>query len=158
MVFERFKNLLIQDDDFEEEDEMFNETQSSARPTSAYTNSNFDASASSLGNTSSYNGGSASMIQQALETNGVHVILCEPKSYSESQEIADHLKVNKAVIINLSKISPEQAKRIIDFLSGTVYAISGDIQKVGSNIFLCTPSNVGVSGKITEEETAKRMY
>ncbi|WP_026674359.1 cell division protein SepF [Alkalihalobacterium bogoriense] len=78
------------------------------------------------------------------------VILHEPRTYDEAQDIADHLKNRKAVIINLQRISHEQAKRIVDFLSGTVYAIGGDIQKLGANIFLCTPDNVDVSGTITE--------
>ncbi|WP_088105016.1 cell division protein SepF [Halalkalibacter urbisdiaboli] len=81
---------------------------------------------------------------------GAKVILLEPRTYDEAQEIADHLKNRKAVIINLQRISHDQAKRIVDFLSGTVYAIGGDIQKVGSNIFLCTPDNVDVTGTITE--------
>ncbi|MFC5712228.1 cell division protein SepF [Thalassorhabdus alkalitolerans] len=78
------------------------------------------------------------------------MILVEPRAYEEAQEVADHLKSRKAVIINLQLISQDQAKRIVDFLSGTVYAIGGDIQKVGQNIFLCTPDNVDVSGAISE--------
>ncbi|WP_332690078.1 cell division protein SepF [Halalkalibacter lacteus] len=81
---------------------------------------------------------------------GTKVMLLEPRTYDEAQEISDHLKNRKAVIINLQRISHDQAKRIVDFLSGTVYAIGGDIQKIGSNIFLCTPDNVDVSGTITE--------
>jgi len=45
-----------------------------------------------------------------------------------------------------------QAKRIVDFLSGTVYAIGGDLQKIGGGIFLCTPKNVNVEGSISEED------
>ncbi|GAF66156.1 cell division protein SepF [Alkalihalobacillus trypoxylicola] len=82
--------------------------------------------------------------------NSSKVILFEPRTYDEAQEIADHLKARKAVIINLQRISHEQAKRIVDFLSGTVYAIGGDIQKLGVNIFLCTPDNVDVAGTITD--------
>lgn len=149
MVFDKFKNLIIQDDEEYEDDEVFADTQPASAPRSSV---DYSASAHSSYDTS------ANGVINALQGQGVHMILCEPKAYSESQEIADHLKLNKAVIINLQKISPEQAKRIIDFLSGTVYAISGDIQKVGSNIFLCTPSIVGVSGKITDDETNKRMY
>jgi len=78
------------------------------------------------------------------------VILLEPHSYDEVQEIADYLKNRKAVVINVQRISRDQAKRIVDFLSGTVYAIGGDIQKLGSNIFLCTPDNVDVTGSISE--------
>jgi cell division inhibitor SepF len=78
------------------------------------------------------------------------VILMEPRVYSEAQEIADHLKNRRAVVVNLQRIDHDQAKRIVDFLSGTVYAIGGDIQKIGSSIFLCTPDNVEISGNISE--------
>lgn len=78
------------------------------------------------------------------------VILCEPRAYAEAQQVADHLKSRRAVVVNLQSIQKEQAKRFVDFLSGTVYAIGGDIQKVGVNIFLCTPDNVDVSGTISE--------
>lgn len=78
------------------------------------------------------------------------VMLIEPHSYDEVQEIADQLKNRKAVVINLQRIPRDQAKRIVDFLSGTVYAIGGDIQKLGSEIFLCTPDNVNVTGSISD--------
>jgi len=67
-----------------------------------------------------------------------------------TKDIADHLKNRKAVVINLQRIGHDQAKRIVDFLSGTVYAIGGDIQKLGANIFLCTPDNVDVAGTISD--------
>lgn len=78
------------------------------------------------------------------------VVLVEPRIYAEAQDIADHLKNRRAVVVNLQRIEKDQAKRIIDFLSGTVYAIGGDIQKVGIDIFLCTPDNVEVSGSISQ--------
>lgn len=78
------------------------------------------------------------------------VILIEPRVYAEAQEIADHLVNRRAVIVNLQRIHRDQALRIVDFLSGAVYALGGDIQKVGVNIFLCTPDNVEVSGSISE--------
>jgi cell division inhibitor SepF len=78
------------------------------------------------------------------------VILIEPRVYAEAQDIADHLKNRRAVVVNLQRIEHDQAKRIVDFLSGTVYAIGGDIQKIGSSIFLCTPDNIEVSGNISE--------
>ena len=74
------------------------------------------------------------------------VVLVEPRVYAEAQDIADQLKNRKAVVVNLQRIDHDQARRIVDFLSGTVYAIGGDIQKIGTDIFLCTPDNVEVSG------------
>ncbi|KAA6452942.1 cell division protein SepF [Bacillus swezeyi] len=78
------------------------------------------------------------------------VVLSEPRVYAEAQEIADHIKNRRAVVVNLQRIQHDQAKRIVDFLSGTVYALGGDIQRIGADIFLCTPENVDVSGTISE--------
>ena len=80
------------------------------------------------------------------------MILVEPRAYSESQTIADHLKSKNTVVVNLKRVTDAQAKRIIDFLTGTLYAIGGDLQKIGPGIYLCTPKNVSVQGKISEEE------
>lgn len=78
------------------------------------------------------------------------MVLLEPRMYAEAQDIADNLKNHRAVVVNLQRINKDQAKRIVDFLSGTVYAIGGDIQRVGTDIFLCTPDNIEVSGSITD--------
>ncbi len=91
------------------------------------------------------------------EENGVagsKMMLLEPRAYSESQQIADYLKNRSAVVVNLKRVTPDQAKRIVDFLSGTIYAIGGDLQKLGGGIFLCTPNNVNVEGKISDDATA----
>ena len=85
------------------------------------------------------------------------MILLEPRAFSESQQIADHLKMRNTVVVNMKRVTSEQAKRIIDFLSGTVYAIGGDLQKIGVGIFLCTPKNVNVEGSITDEDNSKKQ-
>ena len=85
------------------------------------------------------------------------MILLEPRAYSESQQIADHLKKRNTVVVNMKRVTSEQAKRIIDFLSGTVYAIGGDLQKIGVGIFLCTPKNVNVEGSISDEDNNRKQ-
>jgi len=87
-----------------------------------------------------------------VDEQGNKIILLEPRAFSESQDIADYLKRNNSVVVNLKRVTPEQAKRIVDFLSGTLYAIDGGLQKLGGGIFLCTPSNVKTDGVIGEEE------
>ena len=82
---------------------------------------------------------------------GNKMILLEPRSFSEAQAIADHLKSRNSVVVNLKRVTSAQAKRIIDFLSGCIYAIGGNMQKIGVGIYLCTPKNVNVQGKITDE-------
>ena len=86
-----------------------------------------------------------------IENSNNKMILLEPRAYSESQQIADHLKNRNSVVVNLKRVTSDQAKRIIDFLSGCIYAIGGTMQKIGVGIYLCTPKNVNVQGKITEE-------
>ena len=90
-------------------------------------------------------------------SNASKMILFEPRAYSESQQIADFLKKRSAVVVNLKRVTPDQAKRIVDFLSGTLYAINGGLQKLGTGIFLCTPNNVDVEGTITDENKEKTV-
>ena len=85
------------------------------------------------------------------------MVLFEPRAYSESQQIADYLKKRNAVVVNLKRVTPDQGKRIVDFLSGTLYAINGGLQKLGTGIFLCTPNNVDVEGSISDESKEKNI-
>ena len=96
--------------------------------------------------------GDGSYVPKSAENT---MILLEPRAYSESQQIADYLKGNSSVVVNLKRVTPDQAKRIVDFLSGTLYAIGGDLQKLGGGIFLCTPNNINVEGKISDENAPK---
>ena len=82
---------------------------------------------------------------------GSKMMLLEPRAYSENQQITDYLKNRSAVVVNLKRVTPDQAKRIVDFLYGTIYAIGWDLQKLGGGIFLCIPNNVNVEGTISEE-------
>lgn len=88
----------------------------------------------------------------------VRVILNEPRSYEEAQEIADHLRSRRSVVVNLQRVRSDQAVRIVDFLSGTIYALNGGISKLGPNIFLCTPDTVEIQGAITEMLTEEQEY
>ena len=85
------------------------------------------------------------------QTSGNKMILLEPRSFSEAQAIADHLKKRNSVVVNLKRVTSAQAKRIIDFISGCIYAIGGHMQKIGVGIYLCTPKNVNVQGTITDD-------
>ncbi|MEI3597045.1 MULTISPECIES: cell division protein SepF [unclassified Oceanobacillus] len=87
---------------------------------------------------------------QSVQQPAQRVVLCEPRSYNEAQEIADNIVNKRSVVINLQRVESHQAKRIVDFLSGTVYALNGDIQKLGAETFLCTPESVDVTGSISE--------
>ncbi|MGN1338077.1 MAG: cell division protein SepF [Candidatus Coprovivens sp.] len=92
-----------------------------------------------------------SSTKKSKEVASSKMILLEPRAYSESQQIADHLKNRNSVVVNLKRVTSDQAKRIIDFLSGCVYAIGGTMQNIGVGIYLCAPKNVNVQGKISED-------
>ncbi len=83
--------------------------------------------------------------------SGSKMMLLEPRAFSEGQQIVDYLRGRSAVVVNLKRVTPDQARRIIDFLSGSIYAIDGSMQKLGGGIFLCTPKNVNVEGNISDD-------
>ena len=96
--------------------------------------------------------------EAVAEDGSTKLVLLEPRAFSEAQQIADQLKSRNTVVVNLKRVTSDQAKRIVDFLSGTIYAIGGSLQKVGGGIFLCTPNNVKVNGKITDDNEGKEVH
>lgn len=82
----------------------------------------------------------------SIHTNkNVKVVVCEPQTFDEAQTLADHLKNRKQIVLNFENTSPEVSQKIIDFISGTTYALDGNTQQLGNNIFLFTPSNVEIA-------------
>ena len=79
------------------------------------------------------------------------MVLFEPRSFEEAEEIATHLKQRRAAVVNLHRLSREYAQRTIDFLAGSVFALDGKIQKIGQNVILCSPKSIGVDGEISLE-------
>ena len=94
-------------------------------------------------------GRSSTVDEESMRKN--KMILFEPRAYSESSQIVDYLKNRNTVVVNLKRVTPDQAKRIIDFLTGGLYAMNGNLQKLGGGIFLCAPNNVNIEGKITDD-------
>ena len=76
--------------------------------------------------------------------------LIKPTSMEDSREICDYLLAGKAVVMNMEGIHMEVAQRIIDFTSGSAFAIDGNLQKISSYIFLVTPANVDISGDMQD--------
>lgn len=75
----------------------------------------------------------------------MRVVVCEPKVFEDCQAIADNLKNRRPVIINLEGADKELSKRVVDFICGATYALSGNTQKVGNGIFLFVPSNMDIA-------------
>ena len=85
------------------------------------------------------------------------VMVVEPFSFDDAQHVSDHLKNRKPVVINFENTDKETAKRMVDFISGTTYALGGSIQKIGSHIFLCAPNNVDVAYTPREDSLNKDL-
>jgi FtsZ-interacting cell division protein YlmF len=92
------------------------------------------------------------------EDGSAKMVLIEPKAYSEASDIIDHLKNRNTVVVNLKRVTNDQAKRIMDFVSGGIYALDGKIEKIGGGIFLCTPNNVNIEGNITDDVDGKDIH
>ena len=80
------------------------------------------------------------------------MVLFEPRSFDEAEDIARYLKDKKAAVVNLHRLNREYAQRSIDFLTGVIFALDGSIQKIGHNVILCTPKSIGVHGKINFDQ------
>ncbi len=76
------------------------------------------------------------------------MVLFEPRTFEEVDEVARRIKENRAVVVNLHKLTREYAQRTIDFLTGVTFALDGSIQKIGTNVILCAPRTMGVHGTI----------
>ena len=89
-------------------------------------------------------------IKSGISANKSKIVLYEPRVYSDAKDVAQNLLSNKAVIINFSRMEDASARRIVDFITGTVYALNGEIQRIGDKIFLATPPKFVTNGKISD--------
>ncbi|HHW11033.1 MAG TPA: cell division protein SepF [Firmicutes bacterium] len=76
------------------------------------------------------------------------ISILEPVRFEDVQEICDHLKQRRPVLISVEGVDKELSKRIIDFVSGTTYAIDGQVQRVSEGIFLFAPPNVAIDADL----------
>ncbi|MBE6126069.1 MAG: cell division protein SepF [Erysipelotrichaceae bacterium] len=86
--------------------------------------------------------------QKNILKTDAKMMIFEPRSYNDATEIVKYLKVQKACVVNIHRLQNEIRQRLIDVLWGAVYAIDGKIQKVGTDVYLCTPRSVTVDGMV----------
>jgi cell division inhibitor SepF len=91
-------------------------------------------------------------MKQSRRSNGTGMEVCviKPSNIEDAREITETLLANRAVVLNLEGLDVEIAQRIIDFASGSTYAISGNLQKISNYIFIITPASVDISGDFQE--------
>lgn len=88
--------------------------------------------------------------KQKVSGNGMEVCVIKPTSMEDTREITDTLRSNRTVVLNMEGVDVSLAQRIIDYASGTCYAISGNLQKISNYIFIITPPSVEISGDFPE--------
>ena len=92
------------------------------------------------------------------QTNqSIKMVISQPTAFEQSDEICAFLKERKSVIVNLEYVNKDVARRIVDFISGGVYALDGYIQKVSNSIFLVAPSNYEITNEMAREEMKSKL-
>ena len=157
-IFDKMKDLMFgeyeDDDDFYEDD--YAAAPAPVRETSSYGLRDTSADYSAPSPRKSSRSTSNNPQIYSVNTNvTMQVVIIKPEAYEDAQEICDQIKTKRPVVVNLEKVEYPVAQRIMDFLSGTCYALEGSIQRVANNIFIIAPENVDISGDFKEELKTK---
>ncbi len=91
------------------------------------------------------------------QDNSIRMVISQPTTFEQSDEICSFIKEKKSVIVNLEYVNKDVARRIVDFISGGVYALDGYIQKVSNSIFLVAPSNYEITNEMAREEMKSKL-
>lgn len=84
-----------------------------------------------------------------ISADAVRMVVFQPQTYEDTQTIIDNLKARKPVIVNLESLNVDVAQRVLDFISGAIYALDGSVRKVSKGIFLLAPKGIDISGNFT---------
>ena len=85
-------------------------------------------------------------VSNRLSAADMIISVHEPLSYEESPKIVDDLRANKSIVLNFEQLDLDVKRQIFDFVSGALYALDGNIQKVNKDIFILAPENVAIDG------------
>lgn len=147
------------EDDYEDEEDDYLDKKSSKSSFFGKNNSKYDDNDDYdqepvSSRTSSYGKSANSKITpmrpSAKSQTGMGVCVIKPTSFEDGCEICETLLDNRTVILNLEGLDLDLAQRIIDFTSGSTYAMKGNLQKISNFIFLVTPDNVDISGDLQD--------
>lgn len=138
-ILNNIKNFFYQSDI--EDEELEEETPSSVRPSVNMTSSEKNEEPASSSNDI------RNKVVNIQTTAQLQVVLVKPEVFTDAKQIADHLIAKKTVVLNLETASPENKRRIIDFLVGVAYANGGSLKRVANLTYIITPYNVGFIGE-----------
>lgn len=110
---------------------------------------------SALGSSSGFNG---PVLHTGSSANRQEVVLFRPGSFNDTSKAADDLRNRKAVIVNMENVDKAMARRVVDFLSGCVYALDGDVKKIAQSAYLFCPHNMEISGDLETLQAEVENY
>ena len=138
-LFENIKEFFFSaDDDDLDQDDVPVRHERSYQPSD-----NDDSTSNDSGNSN----GRRNKVVNIQTTAQLQVVLVKPSAFTDAKQIADHLIAKKTVVLNLETASPENKRRIIDFLVGVAYANGGSLKPVANLTYIITPYNVGFIGE-----------
>lgn len=132
-LFENFKEFFFSTEDDDDQDDMPN-----VRHERSYGSQDDDQPSGE---------GRRNKVVNIQTTAQLQVVLVKPSAFTDAKQIADHLIAKKTVVLNLETASPENKRRIIDFLVGVAYANGGSLKPVANLTYIITPYNVGFIGE-----------
>lgn len=91
------------------------------------------------------------------QTHQVRMVISQPTSFEQAEEICTYLKNRKSVIVNLEYVNKDVARRIVDVMSGAVHALDGHIQKISNSIFLIAPTYYEISTEMARDEIKNKL-
>lgn len=142
-IFDKFKDLVGIDDEYEDEEEFEEVAPTPSAERRVETRTSFQAPKPEPRN----EGKVIPMQNRTVSaiTAAFKLVVIEPAGFDECPKLVDSLKAKKPIIINLERIETDTARKIFDFLSGATYALNGNVQKVANNIFVFAPENVDIT-------------
>ena len=108
-----------------------------------------------LGSSSGFNG---PVLHTGSSANKQEVVLFRPGSFNDTSKAADDLRNRKAVIVNMENVDKAMARRVVDFLSGCVYALDGDVKKIAQSAYLFCPHNMEIQGDLETLQAEVESY
>lgn len=141
-MIEKIKGYFSKEDDYEEDD--YEEDEKAEELEEEY---DFEEDEEEENQENEYKGFGDDIFSKEMKKK-FSVILISPNNFNDSIRISDELKKNKMVIVNLEEIEFEEARKILDFVSGTVYALGGSVNKISSKIIAFSPIFVEVQNTI----------
>lgn len=137
MAFNKFKDFFGVDDYYEDEvaDEYLDDAQQPEDNTDSKVKTNPRANVLKL---------------DGKRNSAAKIALYEPRTYADAQKIATQILQGEAVIVNFSSIDERNQLRVLDYIAGATFAVDGDVERVGDQIFVATPHNFEISGTISQ--------